>query len=241
MENLVQSVTGALESRPLWAPAIALFGGMLTAANPCVIASVPLLLAFLAAQGTGRESRGRRIASVLLFTLGLVFTFTLFGIAAVGIGKAAGALGDIWRLSAAIICLLIALHLTGLLEVSIPLPERVKRASTGWLGALVLGIAFGFISAPCATPVLAVILAIIAGGTGAGGAVSGAVAGGAVFGFVLLLFYSVGHCALVIAAGLSMEAASRIAGDARLVVANAWLRRIAGAVFAAAGIYLLAA
>ncbi|MEP0813913.1 MAG: sulfite exporter TauE/SafE family protein [bacterium] len=234
MESLVQSISSALESRPLWAPAAALLGGMLTAANPCVIASVPLLLAFLAAQGTGRESRGRRIASVLLFTLGLAFTFTLFGLAAVGIGRAATALGDLWKLPAAIICLLVALHLFGLLEINIPLPERVKRASAGWLGALLLGIAFGFISAPCATPVLAVILAIIAGG-----AVDASGAGTAFYGFVLLLFYSIGHCVLVIIAGLSMEIASRLVGDSRLAAANLWLKRVAGTVFAAAGIWLI--
>jgi len=228
MEGFASTITDAITSHPHWALPLAFLGGLLTAANPCVLVMVPLMLAFISAQGMERKNRGRRIASVLLFTLGLVIAFTLFGLAAVGIGSLSRGFGDISTLIAAIICWIVALHLFDIVRWQIPLPERVKRASTGWFGALILGSAFGFVSIPCATPILAVLLAFIA-------ASSANVASG----FTMLLFYALGHCGLVVAAGLSLEIVNRIVGDTRIECVNLILRRVSGAIFALAGFYLL--
>ncbi len=228
MEEIVKATKAALDARPLWAPALALAGGALTAANPCVIVMVPLMLAFLSAQGADRAGGRRRIVSTLLFTAGLSITFAILGVAAIILGTLFGAVGKQWFLIGGILCILIALHLFGIVNWSVSLPEKAKKISSGWLGALLLGMMFGLVSSPCATPVLAVVLAYIASSKA-----------NIAFGFLLLLFYAVGHCILVIVAGFSYEAAARIVGDARLATANLILKKVSGAIFAAAGIYLL--
>lgn len=228
MEGIVEATKAALDARPFWAPLLAFIGGVLTAANPCVIVVVPLMLAFLSAQGAEKAGRRRRITSVLLFTLGLSITFAIMGVAAMMLGSLFGAVGKHWFLIGAMLCFLIAMHLLGIVNWSVPLPEKARKISTGWLGALALGMLFGVVSSPCATPVLAVVLAYIA-----------AAPANVAFGFVLLLFYAVGHCALVLVAGFSYEAVSRIAGDKRLAAANIALKKVSGVIFAAAGLYLL--
>lgn len=228
MEGIVEATKAALDARPFWAPILALAGGALTAANPCVIVMVPLMLAFLSAQGADKAGGRRRIVSVLLFTVGLSITFAIMGVAAIMLGTLFGTVGKQWFLIGGILCLLIALHLFGIVNWSFPLPEKAKKISTGWLGALLLGMLFGLVSSPCATPVLAVVLAYIASSPS-----------NIAFGFLLLLFYAIGHCILVLVAGFSYEAVSRIAGDRRIATANLILKKVSGVIFAVAGVYLL--
>ena len=67
-----------------------------------------------------------------------------------------------------------------------------KNTRRGYIGAFIAVILGGVFSSPCATPVLITLLAVVAE------------KGSLLWGIVLLLFYSIGHSALVLVAGTSI-------------------------------------
>jgi cytochrome c biogenesis protein CcdA len=96
----------------------------------------------------------------------------------------------------------------------------------GGLGAFLLGLLFGVVSAPCAAPILVVLLTYLA-------ASNSSVA----YGAFLLLVYALGHCALIVVAGTSVGAAKAIVENKKLTAATDTLRRVAGVLIVAVGAY----
>jgi cytochrome c-type biogenesis protein len=90
-----------------------------------------------------------------------------------------------------------------------------------------MGLIFGLVASPCATPILAVILML---------GVSGA---DPVFSGGLLLSYAIGHWALVMVAGISVSSAQRLLESPRWARAYDWTRKAAGGLLIATGIYLI--
>lgn len=210
------------ESAWLAAPA-ALLGGLLTAANPCVIAMVPLMIGFVAGQETHR-SVSRSLLLSLTFWLGLTaMFFLLFGAA-----MAAQSLlrAGWWVYIAAVVCLLMGLHLLGILDIRIPAPRGFTPSRRGVLGALLLGLLFGLVSLPCAGPILAALLALLP-------------LKGAAYGSMLLVCYSLGHCALIIVGGTSMGFVQRLIDSKGMQRANIWFKRSTGVLILGVGLYLL--
>ncbi len=223
MEAFTETLVRVIETSPWLAPLAAFVGGLLTAANPCVIAAVPLMMAFLA----GQEGRGGLLRSFLLsltFSIGLTITFGLMFLTA---WAASSVLKEQWWVYvAAAVCLLMGLHLLGVLRFSVPAPGAAQPRRKGFVGALLLGLLFGLISLPCAGPILAVVLALVP-------------VHGPVFGGTLLVSYSIGHCALILIGGTSMGAAQKMIDSKGLRRVNDWAKRIAGVVIIGVGIYLL--
>jgi cytochrome c biogenesis protein CcdA len=216
---LVQWIEGSF-----WlAPFAALAGGLLTAANPCVLSMIPLMMAYVAGRPENRSARRSFLLS-LLFAIGLTITFGLLFMAtwAAGSFLQAGA----WTYIAAAVCLLMGLHLLGVIEFTIPAPVSVRPEQKGILGALLLGMLFGLVSLPCAGPILLALLSVVP-------------LKGVLFGAVLLGAYSLGHCALVLIGGTSMGLAKRMIESRGLKKANYWLRKGAGLVIIGVGALLL--
>jgi cytochrome c biogenesis protein CcdA len=89
------------------------------------------------------------------------------------------------------------------------------------------GFMFGLVSLPCTGPALLLIVSLIP-------------VKGAVFGAVLMLFYGIGHCLLIVAVGASAGAARHILSSAKFHSANRLVKRGAGALLAFVGIYIAA-
>ena len=81
---------------------------------------------------------------------------------------------------------------------SFPCRTRFKTPKKGVLGAFLLGLLFGVVSTPCATPILSVLLVYIAS------------KGSYAYGAVLLFSYALGHCILIIIAAASMGMAKTL-------------------------------
>lgn len=222
LEALSENLAHVVESNPWLAPTAAFAGGLLTAANPCVLAMVPLIVGYVA----GQESRSvrRSLALSLTFTLGLTIMFCLMFL----VTWAASSLlrASWWTYVAAGVCLLMGLHLVGLLRFRIPAPTGSQPRQKGFAGALLLGMLFGLVSLPCAGPVLIALLAVIP-------------LRGMAFGAILLLAYSVGHCGLVIAGGTSIGLVQRLADSRGWTRGTDLLRRLAGVLICLVGLYLL--
>lgn len=221
-DSISEQLSQVIQSSPWLAPVAAFAGGLLTAANPCVLAMVPLMVGYVA----GQESRsiGRSFLLSLTFSIGLTIMFAILFFAtwaASSILKASW-----WTYVAAGVCLLMGLHLIGLLHFRIPAPAGVQPKQRGLIGALLLGLLFGLVSLPCAGPVLLALLAVVP-------------LSGAAFGAVLLIAYSLGHCGLVLVGGTSMGMVQRLADSRGWSRGADLLRRLAGVLILLVGVFLL--
>jgi cytochrome c biogenesis protein CcdA len=223
-DSLSEQLSRVVQSNPWLAPAAAFVGGLLTAANPCVLAMVPLMVGYVA----GQKSRGvgRSFLLSLTFSIGLTITFAALFLATWAVASVLKA--SAWTYVAAGVCLLMGLHLLGLLHFRIPAPASVQPKQRGFIGALVLGLLFGLVSLPCAGPVLLALLAVVP-------------LSGAAFGALLLIAYSLGHCGLVLVGGTSIGLVQRLADSRGWTRGAEVLRRVAGVLILLVGAYLLVA
>ena len=227
LASFLDNTQGLIETNP-WLAFVAVFiGGALTASNPCVLAMIPLVMGFV---GGREELRGwkKSLGFSLIFVAGLAVTFTIMGAVAVLLGRLFGDVGAFWPLLIAIVCIAMAAHLWDLWTFSVPQALTAYRPKhTGALGALALGLLFGVVSAPCAAPILVVVLTFIASKANM------------LYGLALLWTYAVGHCLLIVAAGTCMGVATGLIESRGFSKFNHYLKRIAGVIIAAVGIYML--
>jgi len=213
-----------------WLALLAVFvGGILTASNPCVLAMIPLMMSFVAGRKEEKPGVLRAFLFSLVFVLGLAMTFTALGMIAALAGKMYGDVSGVWNWIVAAVCVVMGLHLMGVVTVHIPsLGGKLQPKTRGLLGALVLGLLFGVVSAPCAAPILVVLLTYLAG---SGSSVA--------WGGTLLLVYALGHSVLVLIAGTSIGAARQLIENKKATRTLGLLRRIAGAIIVLVGAYFV--
>jgi cytochrome c-type biogenesis protein len=222
LENFAENLADIIETNIWLAPLAALVGGLLTAANPCVLAAAPLMVGYVA--GQEQRTLGRSFLLSLTFAIGLTIMFGLMWLGVWSVGSLLPA--DLWKYVAVVVCLLMGLHLLGVLNLRIPAPTGLQPKQKGFLGALLLGLLFGLISIPCAGPVL-IALSVVTP------------LYGMAFGALLLATYSLGHCGLVLVGGTSIGLVQRLADSKGWTHGTAMLRRLAGVLIAGVGLYLL--
>jgi cytochrome c biogenesis protein CcdA len=207
----------------IWlAPLAALLGGLLTAANPCVLAAAPLMVGYVA--GQEKRTLGRSFLLSLTFAIGLTI---MFGLIWFGVWSASSLLPSTWwKYIAAVVCFLMGLHLLGVLHFTIPTPTGLQLKQKGFGGALLLGLLFGLISLPCAGPVLGALIVVTP-------------LYGMAFGMLLLVSYSLGHCGLVLVGGTSIGLVQKLADSKGWTRGTDVLRRIAGALIIGVGTWVL--
>jgi cytochrome c biogenesis protein CcdA len=115
----------------------------------------------------------------------------------------------------------------GLYKISLPVRRDYRPKQGGVVGSFLLGLFFGVVSSPCATPVLVVLLTYVA------------TKGKVVYGTTLLFTYAVGHCMLMLAAGTFTGFIESFVKARGIVSLSAWTSRAGGFMVAAVGIYLL--
>lgn len=227
LSGFVENTSQYIQTNP-WLALMAVFvGGILTASNPCVLAMIPLMMSFVAGSKDEKPSVLRAFSFSFIFVFGLAITFTALGMLAALAGRIYGDVSNVWNWFVAGVCVLMGLHLMGVLNVPIPsLAGRVQPRTRGMVGALLLGLLFGLVSAPCAGPILIVLLTYLAG---AGASVA--------WGGTLLLVYALGHSVLILIAGTSMGAARALIENRKATSILDVLRRGAGVVIIVVGIY----
>jgi cytochrome c biogenesis protein CcdA len=226
MESILGDINVIIQSSPWLAPLAVLLGGALTASNPCVLAMIPLMMAFVGAyQGTSGARKAFTFS--FLFVIGLTITFTLLGFVAALMGQLLGDVGNFWPYLVAAVCFVMGLHLLGVWNFYLPLPQTWKPKQAGPWGAFLLGLLFGVVSSPCATPILAVLLVYIAS------------KGNLAYGGLLLLLYALGHCTLILIAGTSMGLAKRLLESKGLITSLAYLRKGSGVLIILIGLFFI--
>lgn len=223
MEAFFSNIQHIIQNQHGLAFVAAFFGGLISAASPCVLAAIPLIIGYVGGYSEGNKRRAAIFS--LVFVLGLSITFTLLGAAASVMGQFLGFMGRWLYLGLAVIAVLMGLQLIGIISFSLPFQKTRQVTVRGLAGAFLLGLLTGMVSSPCATPVLAVILAYVS------------MQGDMMYGGSLLFVYALGHCALIFVAGLSVGMTEGIVSSKGFKNFSLYSKKVSGAVLVAVGIY----
>jgi len=195
-----------LSASPLTALPIVFAAGVLTSLTPCIYPMIPITAAIVGGQSVGeaRPSLRRTFALTMSYVVGLATVYALLGVLAGITGTMFGAVStNPWAYFAmANLLVLSALAMLDVIPIRVPaaLLGRAAQAGTGGrlVGAAVMGAVSGLVAAPCGAPVMAAVLTWVA------------TTGSALLGFLYLLAFSVGMCAILVVVGLSSGAVARL-------------------------------
>jgi cytochrome c biogenesis protein CcdA len=225
MEALLSELSQSLSNNPLLAYLGVFVGGLLSSSSPCVLATIPLVIGYVGGYSEG--DRRKALLYSLTFILGLSITFTILGAIASFVGGLFGVTNKTWYFVVGGIAVAIGLHLTGLYEWNLPIPVRFQPKQRGILGAFLLGLIFGIVSSPCATPILVLILTFVAS------------KGEILYGTSLLFVYAVAHCALIFLAGVAAGFAEGFIKSKGISNVAIWGKKIGGSIVLLVGVYMV--
>lgn len=210
--------------------AVAFGAGVLSFLSPCVLPLIPGYLTFLTGLGTEDVTRARRITLLhaLLFVLGFTLIFLALGATATVLGRVLLA-GRGWISRAGgIIIIVFGVYLLGGLQTSVLSRERRVHLATkpvGYLGSILVGIAFGAGWTPCIGPILGSILLYTSTSADLGR------------GLGLLTAYSAGLAVPFLLSAVALERFLVVFGRFRHRMV--WVNRVAGVMLVAVGLLLI--
>jgi cytochrome c-type biogenesis protein len=198
MEQFFGMLTRAVDGTPVIALTAAFLWGVLSILlSPCHLASIPLIVGFIAKQ---RDLTVRQAFwTATLFASGILVTIALIGIVTAALGRMAGDIGGYGNYLVAIIFFLVGLHLLEIIPLSFAGVGTVGIQRKGYCAAFVLGLVFGIALGPCSFAYMAPVLGV----TFRAGVRAPLFAAG------VLLAYGLGHCGVIAAAGASTEVVQR--------------------------------
>ncbi|RCK81253.1 MAG: c-type cytochrome biogenesis protein [Candidatus Ozemobacter sibiricus] len=220
---LEQSLAELIATSAWLAPLAAFVGGALTALNPCVLATVPLIIGVVGGYAPGEGAWKRAAGFSFFFVVG--FALELAVLFSVSAAVAPYLTGPSWRYVIAAICFFLGLHL--LLEFQIPAVVSLPAGKWGGIaGVTMLGFLFGLVSMPCSGPVLMLLASLVPelGVPRAG---------------TLLFFYGVGHSILILIAGISVGTVQALADARGMHRAVRVVKKIAAVLILGVGLYFL--
>jgi len=148
---------------------IAFSAGVLSFLSPCILPLFPSYITYITGRSfediklSGKSSDMTRLTVInsLFFILGFSIVFVLLGVTLSYLGSFFG-IKRIWleRIGGALI-ILFGLNIMGLVKIGFLNQEKavgVKKKRLGYLGSLLVGMAFAFGWTPCVGPILSSIL-----------------------------------------------------------------------------------
>lgn len=223
--SFIDNIEQIIGTYPLLAFAAVFVAGVISSAAPCVLSTIPLVIGFVGGYSDGDRLKAFRYS--LMFILGLSLTFTAFGAAAGLFGTIFGVVGVGWYVFAGLLALLMGGQMMGLYEIRLPIKREYKPRRGGLVGAFLLGLFFGLVSSPCATPVMVVLLTLVAG------------KGQVLYGIALLFSYALGHCLLMLCAGTFTGFVEAFAKNCGVVNFSNWSRKLSGGIISLVGCWFL--
>ena len=226
MEGLLSGLGEIIQNQGWFAFPACFLAGIVSSASPCVLAMIPLIIGYVGGYAEG--SHKKAIQYSLIFTIGLTITFTVLGIIAGAMGRLFGDVGRFWNYALPVVAILLGVYLlfSERLDLNIGISQRFMPKKKALMGAFLMGLFFGIIASPCATPVLGVILTFAA--TKQDMLYSGG----------LLLAYAIGHWVLVLGAGISAGFAQKVLQSKGISNFATYSRRAGGVILVGVGIYL---
>jgi cytochrome c-type biogenesis protein len=194
--------------------------------SPCHLASIPLIVSYVAGQQQIIAGR-KAVLYAVLFTVGLFITIAVIGFICALLGRMLGDVGSYMSIAVGAILVWVALDILGIASCSMSNGLLAKIQVKGMTGAFVLGLAYGILSGSCTFGFIAPILAIIT------------VQQKIVTGVVFILLFGLGHCIPIAVAGSSTALVRRFLDNNAWQRGSALFRRLAGLCIGALGIYFI--
>lgn len=143
--------------------AIAFSAGLLSFLSPCVLPLIPSYVTFVTGMSLEDVQRSRRTAVVhsLLFILGFTLVFLALGATATVLGRVLLSQRMWIARIGGLLVILFGLYLLGVFNIGAFARERrwhITDKPLGYLGTVVVGVAFGAGWTPCIGPILGGIL-----------------------------------------------------------------------------------
>lgn len=203
-----------------------LWGVVSVAFSPCHIASIPLIVSYVAGQEKAVKPKEAAHYAVM-FSVGLFITIALVGIVCSLLGRMLGDVGPYWTILVGAILLWVALEMMGISQCSMSgsLLSRIKIK--GLMGAFVLGLAYGILSGSCTFGFIAPILAIIT------------IQQKILTGLLFIVLFGIGHCIPIAVAGSSTATVKRILASSSFYEGGTWFRKCAGVGIGLLGLYFI--
>jgi cytochrome c-type biogenesis protein len=209
---------------------IAFSAGLLSFLSPCVLPLVPSYVTFITGLTVEDVTKARRAALVhaLLFITGFTIIFMLLGAGATTLGFVVKT-QRVWlsRIGGALI-IVFGLYLLGVLNIGAFARERrvhLADKPMGYLGTVLVGIAFGAGWSPCIGPILGAILTFTASEANLQR------------GMLLLFAYSMGLAVPFVAAAFAVDWFLRMFAKFRGYLG--YVQKVAGVLLIAVGVLMV--
>lgn len=218
-----QWMTGGI---PLAAAGCFLWGVISVLFSPCHMASIPLIVSYVAGQNQVLEVRqGAKYAAA--FTAGLFITIALVGIVCAILGRMLGEIGPYWTVLVGALLVWVALDMMGVSACAVSGGLMGRFRLKGIFGAFSLGLAYGLLSGSCTFGFIAPILAFIT--------IQKEIA----VGIFYIVLFGIGHCIPIAVAGSSAALVQRILENGNFQRGSWWFRKAAGLAVGLFGLYII--
>lgn len=227
--QLFTFLSSALQGNILIAVVASFLWGVLSIIlSPCHLSSIPLIVGFIDGQGNIKTKRAFLLS--FLFSLGILLTIAFIGIITGLMGRMMGDIGSFGNYFVAVIFFIIGLYLLEI--INLPFLGKTGQPAfkkKGLWASFILGLVFGIALGPCTFAYMAPMLGItfkIASTQ-------------LLYGILLLLFYGIGHCSVIVVAGTFTEIIQRYLNWNERSKGSVILKKICGIMVILGGIYLI--
>ena len=194
--------------------------------SPCHLASIPLIVAYVAGQETALNPK-RASLYAGAFTGGLFVTIALVGVICAWLGRMLGDLGRWWQVPVGIVLIWVALGMLGIQACTMSGSILSRLNLRGLYGAFGLGLAYGILSGSCTFGFIAPILAVVT--------VQKELATGS----LMMILFALGHCLPIVIAGSSTAWVRKLTENHVWQDAGKWFRKGAGVIVGLMGLYFM--
>ncbi len=195
--------------------------------SPCHLSSIPLVIGFISSQG--KISTGRTFIISVVFSIGILITIAIIGIVTASLGRLMGDVGVYGNYLVAAIFLLVGLYLLGIINFDWNGAGLKRTKTKGVPAAFMLGLIFGIALGPCTFAYMAPVL----------GVVFQTAQTNYFLAIVFLLAFGIGHCIVIIGAGMLAGKVQKYLNWSDESKAIEWIKRICGVLVILGGIYLI--
>ncbi len=194
--------------------------------SPCHMASIPLIVGYVAGQDTTLEIKGAARYAIA-FTVGLFVTIAALGVIASILGTMMGEVSPYWTILVGAILMWVALDMLGVEACSMSSGPISRLRVKGVRGAFILGLAYGVLSGSCTFGFIAPILAVIT------------IQQKLATGILYIVIFGIGHCVPIAVAGSSAALVRRMLESNKFQRGGMWFRKGAGVLVGCLAIYFI--
>ena len=219
-----------MEGTTSFGVAISFTAGLLSFLSPCVLPLIPSYITFITGLSLEDVQKARRSALIhsFLFVLGFTLIFLALGATATVLGRVLLSQRDWISRIGGVIIIVFGLYMLGVFNIAAFSRERrlhIADKPVGYLGTLLVGIAFGAGWTPCIGPILGSILIFTSSSADLGR------------GLTLLLAYSLGLAIPFLLSAIAVERFLYV--FARMKRQMVWITRASGALMILVGVLMI--